>query len=185
MEHGHALDLFSGVGSLGIEALSRGLTHCTFVERHAPIRALLEANLQSLGLLRRSTVLKGDALSMNWHAVLPHRPLLVVFCDPPYPLLREDGGLERITQLIRSLRPHLEPGGAVMLRTEMRFVPQPIPGYRPPSSYAYGSMMLNFWQAPRPGEPSTPEVTPQVTPQAIPEINPDSANRASNPVGSG
>ena len=48
LDGGNALDIFSGVGSLGIEAMSRGIDHCTFVERSPQIRSILEENLTML-----------------------------------------------------------------------------------------------------------------------------------------
>ncbi|MBN2204621.1 MAG: RsmD family RNA methyltransferase, partial [Thermoleophilia bacterium] len=53
---GHrVLDLFAGSGALGIEALSRGAAHCTFVERDRPALHALRANLAAVGVdvLRR------------------------------------------------------------------------------------------------------------------------------------
>ena len=57
------LDLFAGSGALGIEALSRGAAHATFVERSAPALAALRANLAALGLGERASVRAGDALA--------------------------------------------------------------------------------------------------------------------------
>ncbi len=72
-------DLYAGSGSLGIEALSRGAAHCTFVERdRAALRALKE-NLATLGLEGVSRVIVGDAL-----VALPTLAVDLVFADPPY-----------------------------------------------------------------------------------------------------
>jgi len=46
----HVLDLFAGSGALGIEALSRGAAHCTFVERGRPALQALRANLEAVGV---------------------------------------------------------------------------------------------------------------------------------------
>jgi 16S rRNA (guanine966-N2)-methyltransferase len=74
------LDLFAGSGALGIEALSRGASHATFVERAAPALAALRSNLAALDLLERSSVRAGDALS----ALRGSGPYDLVFLDPPY-----------------------------------------------------------------------------------------------------
>ena len=55
-------DLFAGTGALGIEALSRGADHCTFVERDRNVVRSLRGNIEQLGLAERSRVLNGDAL---------------------------------------------------------------------------------------------------------------------------
>lgn len=72
-------DLYAGSGALGIEALSRGAAHCTFVERDRQALRTLRANLATLGLDDRSTVKTGDALS-----VVAAIDVDVLIADPPY-----------------------------------------------------------------------------------------------------
>jgi 16S rRNA (guanine966-N2)-methyltransferase len=72
-------DLFAGTGALGIEALSRGAAHCTFVERDRTALRTLRHNLDHLGLGDRSRVAGGDALSQA--ATLD---VDLVLADPPY-----------------------------------------------------------------------------------------------------
>jgi 16S rRNA (guanine966-N2)-methyltransferase len=72
-------DLFAGTGALGIEALSRGAAHCTFVERDRNVVRTLRGNIEQLGLEARSRVLAADALSQ---AAAIDADL--VLADPPY-----------------------------------------------------------------------------------------------------
>jgi 16S rRNA (guanine966-N2)-methyltransferase len=77
------LDLFAGSGALGLEALSRGAAHATFIDHARPALAALRANVSALGLGDRATILAGDAVSLAArHA--PAHPWRVVFVDPPY-----------------------------------------------------------------------------------------------------
>jgi 16S rRNA (guanine966-N2)-methyltransferase len=64
------LDLFAGSGALGIEALSRGASHATFVDADRNARAAVEANLRTTGLADRAEVLGGDATALlrRWGA---------------------------------------------------------------------------------------------------------------------
>ena len=55
------LDLFGGVGSVGIEALSRGAAHATFIEMNYNVLKVLRENLQITGLADRAETLRGDA----------------------------------------------------------------------------------------------------------------------------
>lgn len=72
-------DLYAGSGALGIEALSRGATYCTFVERGRTALAALNDNIAELGLGDQSRVVVGDALT-----VAPRLDAELVFADPPY-----------------------------------------------------------------------------------------------------
>lgn len=72
------LDLFAGTGALGIEALSRGAAHATFVECDRHALAAIRTNLERTGFAGRATVRPGDASRVG----LP--PVAVAFADPPY-----------------------------------------------------------------------------------------------------
>jgi 16S rRNA (guanine966-N2)-methyltransferase len=61
VEGKHAIDLFAGTGALGLEALSRGAVHATFIERHVPTARVIEENIKALGLEDRSTLLTTSA----------------------------------------------------------------------------------------------------------------------------
>lgn len=73
-------DLFAGSGALGLEALSRGAEHCTFVERDRAALRTLNANVESLDFVDESTVISAD--SIRWVANAGHFD--VVLADPPY-----------------------------------------------------------------------------------------------------
>src|SRR5215207_4063793 len=73
------VDLYAGSGALGIEALSRGAATCTFVERDRTALRTLRANIEHLGIERRSKVVAGDALVQARGL-----PADVALADPPY-----------------------------------------------------------------------------------------------------
>jgi 16S rRNA (guanine966-N2)-methyltransferase len=72
-------DLWAGSGALGIEALSRGAAHCTFVERDRAALRVLRDNLDHLGLDAVGKVIAGDAVAQA--AALD---VDLVLADPPY-----------------------------------------------------------------------------------------------------
>jgi 16S rRNA (guanine966-N2)-methyltransferase len=76
------LDLFAGSGALGLEALSRGASHCTFVEQDAKALAILKANVKALGAEDRTDAFRTDAL--KFAAGLDAGAFDVAFADPPY-----------------------------------------------------------------------------------------------------
>ncbi len=76
------LDLFCGSGALGLEALSRGARHATFVESGAPALRVLRENIVRLGATAVTTVHHADAL--HFADALAPEAYDVVFADPPY-----------------------------------------------------------------------------------------------------
>jgi 16S rRNA (guanine966-N2)-methyltransferase len=78
------LDLFAGTGALGIEALSRGARHVTFVERDRAARALVDRNLAATGLVGSAEVHAGPAERFVADAVAAGRRWDLALLDPPY-----------------------------------------------------------------------------------------------------
>ena len=84
------LDLFAGSGAYGLEALSRGATSGSWVERHGPTAGLLRKNIQAVcrSLGREAAgldVITADATGAPWAE--DRGPPDLVFVDPPYPLI--------------------------------------------------------------------------------------------------
>lgn len=82
VEGAKVLDLFAGSGALGIEALSRGAWHATFVELGAGSLKALRRNIAEFDLEDRSTVRRGEVL--RFVAKLPAGAYDLAFADPPY-----------------------------------------------------------------------------------------------------
>lgn len=76
------LDLFAGSGALGLEALSRGAAHATFVELNPPSLAALRENIASLDAAGRASVQQGDALRVA--ARVERGAYDIVLADPPF-----------------------------------------------------------------------------------------------------
>ena len=78
------LDLFAGTGSLGIEALSRGAAHVTFVESARAAITALRRNLAALGFSGRARVLQSDVLRALEKLSEEGAQFDLVLLDPPY-----------------------------------------------------------------------------------------------------
>ncbi len=78
------LDLFSGSGGIGIEALSRGAEHCCFVENHREALSCIRENLNHTKLADAATVYGMDALNALKRMETEKRSFDVVVADPPY-----------------------------------------------------------------------------------------------------
>jgi 16S rRNA (guanine966-N2)-methyltransferase len=74
------LDGFAGSGALGLEALSRGAAHATFMENNAIARSAIRANAKALGESAHVSILQTDATTPPAADV----PCTVVLLDPPY-----------------------------------------------------------------------------------------------------
>ena len=81
LEGAVVLDLVAGSGSLGIESLSRGASHVTFVESDQEAVRYLMQNLRALGCDGNAEVVTMDALT---YAGARRAPCDLVFADPPY-----------------------------------------------------------------------------------------------------
>ncbi len=75
------LDLFAGTGALGLEALSRGAAHVTFVENGRKAQGLIAQNVKTLGVTDLVQVVRRDATRLGPCPGAPHD---LVFLDPPY-----------------------------------------------------------------------------------------------------
>lgn len=93
------LDAFAGSGAIGLELLSRGAAHCTFVDADRKAVARIKRNASSLGASRTQyDVLGGDVSKLVTRGVLAGAPFSLVVLDPPYAMSVDD-----VTRLIETL----------------------------------------------------------------------------------
>ena len=77
------LDLFSGVGSFGIECLSQGASHVTFIENYNGVLPILKKNLNSLKSIKNYKIIEKDILNkFNFDKM--EMTFDIIFLDPPY-----------------------------------------------------------------------------------------------------
>ena len=101
-------DLYAGSGALGLEALSRGAAHCTFVENERRAVETIRGNAETLGALGRVEVLPMSA------ARLPRsQPFDLILADPPY---AAGSGSAAVAAIIAA--EWLAPGGWIAVETE-------------------------------------------------------------------
>lgn len=111
-------DVFSGVGSLGLETLSRGAQFATFVEQDPKIAAYLDKNILKAGFVAQSRVMRVNAFRVG----APVEPLGpkhdLVFVDPPYVRTHEAGAGSLLDQVLGILVHQVTEQGVVVVRTE-------------------------------------------------------------------
>lgn len=129
------LDLFAGSGGLGLETLSRGARHATFVEKSGRALRTLRSNIEKLGAAAETTVVKGDALAFT--AALEPGQYDIVLADPPY----GSGAARELAELFLR-RPFAD-----MLWIEHR-VSDPLPDHEASETRRYGDTLITYYLAP-------------------------------------
>jgi 16S rRNA (guanine966-N2)-methyltransferase len=112
----HVADLFAGTGALGLEALSRGAAHCTFVETDRNALDSLKRNINRLGASDRAEA-RAQAVEQ---APPPRDPCNIVLMDPPYGASLAQQALDRIVA-----PGWLAPGGWVSIELNQEDVALP------------------------------------------------------------
>jgi 16S rRNA (guanine966-N2)-methyltransferase len=134
----HVLDLFAGTGALGLEALSRGVAHATFVESGREALVALRENVRSLGLEARSTIV-GQKVERAIDSIAG--PFGLVFCDPPYALVREPA-LSAVLVKVAGL---CEPEATLVLEHDSKDAPPELGSMMATESRRYGDTSLTFY----------------------------------------
>lgn len=128
VEGATAVDVFSGTGPIGLEAVSRGAASCTFVEKDRRVAEVLRRNIETLGCADRCDVVVADALGMSLEHRLPER-IDLLFFDPPYPLMTDPRSAQRVLGQFGRLVGRLGEEGFAVLRTPWPYmVSVPGPG---------------------------------------------------------
>jgi len=134
IEGAHVLDAFAGTGALGLEALSRGAAHATFVEQDRAALVALRANIAACRAEELCTLVTGDMLR------LPAGPDYgLIFLDPPY-------GLDLVARTLTVLRGagRVAPGAVIVTETgrdEVRPGPEDVLAER-----THGAARVTIWR---------------------------------------
>ena len=83
LENSIILDLFSGVGSFGLECLSRGALAVTFLENYKDVLPILKKNIDNLKLENYSKIIERNIFETNTLKLLDNK-FEIIFIDPPY-----------------------------------------------------------------------------------------------------
>ena len=113
-------DLFCGVGSLGLEALSRGAAFVTFVEQDRKLVAILDRNIEKAGFVKESKVIRADAFKIGAPVGFDERKYTIVFVDPPYVCTRDVQTGSPLNGLLTSVSEQITQDGFIVVRTHRR-----------------------------------------------------------------
>jgi 16S rRNA (guanine966-N2)-methyltransferase len=98
IEESNILDLFSGVGSFGLECLSRGAANVTFLESYREVLIILKKNIDNLKQQSYSNIIQKDIFSEDTLKGLNDK-FDIIFMDPPYKEKKLSNLLDKIIKL--------------------------------------------------------------------------------------
>lgn len=130
------LDAFAGTGALGLEALSRGAKHATFVERDRVAQKVLAKNIATLGVEKTTTLIRASVAA--WYDTIENKSFDVIFADPPY----HDPQFSTVSRLMGLLKP----GGLMILSHPGRGEEPTKPGVVVVDNRSYGNAHLTFYR---------------------------------------
>ncbi|MBC7966566.1 MAG: RsmD family RNA methyltransferase [Fuerstia sp.] len=139
-------DVFAGVGTMGIESLSRGAHSCVFFEADADIHQLLVTNVKTIAPDARTICWRTDVrrTSFRPHGGEDFMPYNVIFFDPPYRHANEiDPGQPLAASLKRLARDNIStPDAILILRTPEHTAAPQLPWWQIHDCWELSSMMV-------------------------------------------
>lgn len=137
IEGRRVLDLFAGSGQLGIEALSRGAEHATFVDRSPKAVSVVRKNLDHTKLASLATVRQEEAKTF----LLKCRDTFdLAFLDPPY-------GNKLIDAVLPELVRHMSDYGLILCETSREeSLPETVGDFYAARTYRYGKIQLTVYR---------------------------------------
>lgn len=136
-EGARVLDLFAGTGALGLEALSRGAAHVTFVDNGPKALGILRMNVERLSVEAETDIMRLDATRLPPNRVPPFD---LIFLDPPY---GKGLGERALDAAVRG--GWIAPGALIVWEESAPVVPPP--GLTPRDSRRYGDTMISILTA--------------------------------------
>ena len=139
IEGRRVLDLFGGTGQLGIEALSRGASRCTFVDMNRQAAAIIRENVTAVGFADQAMVQQGDAMAFLSGC---REKYDLIFLDPPY----QTQLLENCVQAVVKFDILSEHGIMVCESAVEKQLPEPSAPYEKGREYRYGKIKLTVYR---------------------------------------
>ena len=136
LEGATVCDAFAGTGAVGLEALSRGASHATFIEKDKVASKVIAENITRLGVEDATKLIRTSVFS--WHSTSPDSQFDLIFADPPY----HDMQLSTVSLLVT----HLKPNGLMVLSHQGRESAPTVNGVVVVDKRSYGDAALAFYR---------------------------------------
>ena len=139
IEGARFLDAYAGTGAVGIEALSRGASHVTFVERDPRAARLVEENLARCGVKDRYAIIRAGFAAASPRL---HGPFEILFLDPPY-------GAGELIESLEIAAPFVAEGSLLVVEHAKRdTAPEQVGGLVRVRELVQGDSALAFYKVP-------------------------------------
>ncbi len=148
LEEASVVDVYAGTGALGLEALSRGAKHATFIDMSRGALDLVKKNAATLGEWRHATVLKVDARQLAIPPRAAHAPCQLAFLDAPYD---QELTLPALLGLVN--KGWVGPKSVVVVEVAAKEELEPPRHYELLDERTYGAARVLFLQVRDPGNP--------------------------------
>lgn len=136
IEGRRVLDLFAGSGQLGIEAISRGARHCTFVESNKNAYKIVQRNIEKCNIEDKCRLVLGEAKSF----LMKKDCFDIAFVDPPYHKGIIEECLPPLTKLMS------DDGVIVCESAKDEELPQEVNGWSISREKTYGKTKLSYYR---------------------------------------
>ncbi len=137
VEGAYVLDLFAGSGQLGIEALSRGAKHCTFVDASNRSIEVVKQNLKTVGFEKRASVFCGDG---KMYITLSRDKFDIALLDPPY-------NKKIIDSVLPFVAEKMTENGVILCESELREeLPETAGEFSKHREYKYGKIKITAYR---------------------------------------
>lgn len=135
-------DVFAGTGVVGLEALSRGASSVTFVERDFRLIGELERHITAFGVGRQARIARTDVYRWieRWQA--PNDPV-TVFLSPPFADFERC--LDELLKVVALLQEQVQPGSVIVLQSERTSALDELPARTAWDERRYGRNHLLIW----------------------------------------
>jgi 16S rRNA (guanine(966)-N(2))-methyltransferase RsmD len=133
------LDVFAGTGAVGLESLSRGAAHVTFIEQDRRAAALIAENAALCGVENRCVIIR-DRAEHALHSRLAGQVFDVVVLDPPYEF-------EPLGAVVEAALRSLAPDGLLILEHAFRRALPAVAGARVTRTVRSGDSALSMFEA--------------------------------------
>lgn len=136
------LDLFAGSGGLGIEALSRGASHCTFVDKDKSSITLVQANLKDTRLERNAEAYQMDAEKAIEKFYSKGKKFDYIFLDPPY----QQGVIQKILKQLQKCNIMQEEGIIIVETDGLENLPDEIYHFTKMKEREYSNTKISIYE---------------------------------------